>query len=60
MTDQFIVYDAETTFGGSGGPVLDLNGRVIAINAAIIPEFGGSNMGVPSQHAQYFLAQEHK
>ena len=60
VTDEFIVYDAETTFGGSGGPVLDLNGRVIAINAAIIPEFGGSNMGVPAKRAQYFLDQDHK
>ena len=57
VTDKFIVYDAETTFGGSGGPVLDLNGRVIAINAAIIPEFSGANMGVPARLAQDILAQ---
>ena len=57
VTDRFVVYDAETTFGGSGGPVLDENGRVIAINAAILPEFGGSNMGVSAQHALYFLSQ---
>ena len=57
ITNKFIVYDAETTFGGSGGPVLDNNGKVIAVNAALIPEFGGSNMGVPAQHAQYFLSQ---
>ncbi len=43
-----LVYDAETTSGGSGGPVLDLNGQVVAINAAILPEFGGSNLGVPA------------
>jgi S1-C subfamily serine protease len=42
-----IVYDAETTHGGSGGPVLDTNGSVIAVNAAILPEYGGSNLGVP-------------
>lgn len=60
VTDEFIVYDAETTFGGSGGPVLDLNGKVIAINAAIIPEFGGSNMGVPAKRAQYLLTQHYK
>lgn len=57
ITNKFIVYDAETTFGGSGGPVLDKNGKVIAVNAALLPEFGGSNMGVPAQHAQYFLSQ---
>jgi S1-C subfamily serine protease len=42
-----IVYDAETTHGGSGGPVLDINGSVVAVNTAILPEFGGSNLGVP-------------
>ena len=44
---EAIVYDAETTYGGSGGPVLDREGKVVAINAAILPEFGGSNIGVP-------------
>jgi S1-C subfamily serine protease len=42
-----IVYDAETTHGGSGGPVLDINGAVIAVNTAILPDFSGSNLGVP-------------
>lgn len=44
---ETVVYDAETTVGGSGGPVLDIEGRVVAITAAILPEFGGSNLGVP-------------
>jgi len=27
--------------------VLDVNGAVVAVNSAILPEFGGSNLGVP-------------
>ncbi len=46
-TPVTIVYDAETTHGGSGGPVLDIYGSVVAVNAATLPEFGGSNLGVP-------------
>jgi S1-C subfamily serine protease len=45
---QAVVYDAETTHGGSGGPVLNPRGQVVAVNAAIMPEFGGSNLGVPA------------
>ena len=46
-TPATIVYDADTTLGGSGGPVLDINGSVVAINSAILPEYGGSNLGIP-------------
>ncbi len=50
-----IVYDAETTHGGSGGPVLNLQGEVIAVNTAILPEFGGSNLGVPVEEVRALL-----
>ncbi|MEZ5659521.1 MAG: trypsin-like peptidase domain-containing protein [Burkholderiaceae bacterium] len=50
-----IVYDAETTHGGSGGPVLDVQGRVIAVNTAILPEYGGSNLGVPADALRRLL-----
>jgi S1-C subfamily serine protease len=55
VTRATVVYDAETTHGGSGGPVLDINGDVIAVNAAIIPEYGGSNLGVPAEYARRLL-----
>jgi S1-C subfamily serine protease len=52
-----VVYDAETTHGGSGGPVLGMDGRVVAINAAILDEqFGGSNLGVPAAEARRLLS----
>lgn len=54
---ETIVYDAETTHGGSGGPVLDMNGEVVAINAAILPEYGGSNLGVPAAKVRALLDQ---
>ena len=54
---ETVVYDAETTYGGSGGPVLDVEGRVIAINSAIIPEYGGSNFGVPAAFARRLLEE---
>ena len=47
ITSATIVYDAETTHGGSGGPVLDINGSVIAVNFAGVREYSGSNLGVP-------------
>ena len=46
-TPATIVYDAETTHGGSGGPCSTSTCSVVAVNAAILPEFGGSNLGVP-------------
>jgi S1-C subfamily serine protease len=51
-----VVYDAETTRGGSGGPVLDLDGEVVAITSAVVTEFGGSNLGVPAERARRLLA----
>ena len=54
-TPATIVYDAETTHGGSGGPVLDVDGRVVAVNAAILPEYGGSNLGVPVDKVRALL-----
>ena len=56
-TSDRVVYDAETTHGGSGGPVLGLNGEVQAVNTAILTDFGGSNLGVPAAEVQRLLDQ---
>lgn len=55
VTPSALVYDAETTRGGSGGPVLDLDGRVVAITSAVITDFGGSNIAVPVASSRELL-----
>jgi len=55
VTPAVIAYDAETTRGGSGGPVLGLDGKVVAVTSAIVPDFGGSNLGVPSSRVLALL-----
>lgn len=50
-----VVYDAETSQGGSGGPVLGPGGRVVAVNMGLMPEFGGSNLGVPVRQVRRLL-----
>jgi len=50
-----IVYDAATTFGGSGGPLFNPKGKVIGVNFALIKGFGGSNLAVPARYANELL-----
>ena len=57
ITGKAVIYDAETTIGGSGGPALDRNGKVVAVNSAILPEFGGANIGVPVDEVHKLLAK---
>jgi S1-C subfamily serine protease len=47
VTPSAVVYDAQTAGGGSGGPVVNLRGEVLAVNRAMLTNFNGSNMGVP-------------
>ncbi len=57
VTPSTVAYDAETTRGGSGGPVLSLDGEVVAVTFAILAEFGGSNLGVPAREVSRLLAE---
>jgi DNA-binding response OmpR family regulator len=50
-----IVYDAQTTSGGSGGPLFNNDGKVIGINFAMVREFGGSNFAIPVAFGQSLL-----
>jgi DNA-binding response OmpR family regulator/S1-C subfamily serine protease len=50
-----IVYDAQTTSGGSGGPLINKDGQVIGVTFAVVRGFGGSNLGVPIRYAQPLL-----
>lgn len=50
-----IVYDAQTTSGGSGGPLFNDQGRVIGINFAILRHFGGSNFAIPVEFGKTLL-----
>lgn len=54
LTDK-IVYDAQTTSGGSGGPLINRDGAVIGVTFAVVSGFGGSNFGVPIRYAQPLL-----
>jgi DNA-binding response OmpR family regulator/S1-C subfamily serine protease len=50
-----LVYDAQTTSGGSGGPLFNNDGKVIGINFAMVREFGGSNFAIPVSYGRSLL-----
>ena len=51
-----IVFDAQTTSGGSGGPLFNLRGKVIGVTFATLKGFGGSNFGIPIRFSEPLLA----
>jgi S1-C subfamily serine protease len=55
VTGTDIVFDAPTTQGGSGGPVLNKSGKVIAVEYAVLTRFEGSSFGVPIAYALELL-----
>ena len=52
-----LLFDAPTAVGGSGGPLFNLAGRVVAVNYGILKSFRGANFGVPVLHAHALLAK---
>jgi serine protease Do len=50
-----IVYDAQTTSGGSGSPLFNNEGKVIGINVAVVRGFGGSNFAIPVGYGKSIL-----
>ena len=54
LTDK-IVFDAQTTSGGSGGPLFNREGKVIGVTYAVLKGFGGSNFGIPIRFSEPLL-----
>ncbi|HHT9119497.1 MAG TPA: trypsin-like peptidase domain-containing protein [Candidatus Hypogeohydataceae bacterium YC41] len=50
MEDK-IVFDAQTTIGGSGGPIFNHKRKVIGITYGIFTGFAGSNFALPAKGA---------
>ena len=58
--DDFIQTDAAINRGNSGGPLFDMNGKVVGVNTAIISPTGGSigiGFSVPSDTARSVIDQ---
>jgi S1-C subfamily serine protease len=56
VTRSDIVFDAPTTQGGSGGPIFNRNGQVVAVEYAVLSGFRGNSFGVPISYALQLLA----
>lgn len=57
ITRTDIVFDAPSAQGGSGGPVFNKFGQVIAVEYAVLQKFGGNSFGVPIAYARELLAE---
>ncbi len=58
--EDYIQTDAAINFGNSGGPLVDIQGRLIGINSAIVSQTGGNigiGFAVPMNIARYVLKQ---
>jgi DNA-binding response OmpR family regulator/S1-C subfamily serine protease len=52
-----IVFDAQTTLGGSGGPLFNQDGNVVGVTYAVLKGFGGSNFGIPIRYTEPLLGR---
>ena len=59
-TDMTLMYDASTAHGSSGGPVFNMRGEVIGVNAALIDGFQGTSLGVSISALQELLKETGK
>jgi serine protease Do len=57
ITHTDIVFDAPSAQGGSGGPVFNKYGQVIAVEYAVLQKFGGNSFGIPIAYARELLAE---
>jgi hypothetical protein len=57
ITRTDIVFDAPSAQGGSGGPVFNKYGQVIAVEYAVLQKFGGNSFGVPIAYARELLLE---
>jgi len=60
VTETDVVFDAPTTQGGSGGPLLNRDGIVIGVSYAVLSRFGGNSFAVPIRNALPLVAQARK
>jgi serine protease Do len=60
LYDDFIQTDAAINRGNSGGPLFDMDGKVVGVNSAILSPSGGSigiGFAIPSNTAATIVAQ---
>ena len=60
VTASDVVFDAPTTQGGSGGPLLNRDGIVIGVTYAVLARFSGNSFAVPIRHALPLVTQARK